>query len=95
MLEQCGKLLKKRLRVYFSDNRQADRLPFKDVFRYAAKHDLITVEACEHWFEYRDNRNDVAHDHGKGFAETTLALLPRFIADATALSQVITEDSSD
>ena len=54
-------LLKKRLRPYFASNRQADRLTFKDVFRHAAKHGLISVEACERWCVYRDNRNDTAH----------------------------------
>ena len=53
VLEQSGNLLKKRLRPYFASNRQADRLTFKNVFRHTAKHDLISVEACERWFAYR------------------------------------------
>lgn len=32
VLEQCGNLLKRRLRPYFASNRQADRLTFKDRF---------------------------------------------------------------
>ena len=82
VLEQSGILLKRRLRPYFASNRQADRLTFKNIFRHAAKHDLISLEACERWFAYRDNRNDTAHDCGEDFAETTLKLLPDFIADA-------------
>ena len=31
MLEQSGKLLKKRLGAYFASNRQADRLVFRDL----------------------------------------------------------------
>ena len=110
VLEQSGNLLKKRLRPYFASNRQADRLTFKDVFRHAAKHGLISVESCGRWLEYRDNclqcgssaavpaphqvwgdslRNDTAHDYGEGFAETTLKLLPGFIADARELTAVI------
>ena len=58
-------LLEKRLRPYFASNRQADRLTFKDAFRHAAKHDLISVEARKHWFAYQDNRNDTAHDYGE------------------------------
>ena len=85
VLEQSGSLLKKRLRPYFASNRQADRLIFKNAFQYAAKHDLISVETCERWFTYRDNRNDTAHDYGEGFAEATLTLLPSFIADAREL----------
>ena len=91
----CGSLLKKRLRPYFASNRQADRLTFKDAFRHAAKHDLISMEACERWFAYRDNRNDTAHDYGERFAETTLKLLPDFITDARELARVISEGGDD
>lgn len=95
VLEQSGSLLKKRIRPYFASNRQADRLTFKDAFRHAAKHDLIPVSACERWLKYRDNRNDTAHDYGERFAETTLQLLPDFIADATELAKVIAEGTDD
>jgi len=89
ILEQSGNLLKKVLRAYFADNRRADQLVFKDIFRYAAKHDLIDAEACERWLSYRDNRNDTAHGYGKNFAESTIRLLPDFIADAKALADVM------
>ncbi len=95
VLEQSGVLLKKRLRSYFASNRQADRLSFKDAFRHAAKHDLISVDACERWFAYRDNRNDTAHDYGEEFAETTLRLLSDFISDARELAKVIAEGADD
>ena len=49
MLEQSGILLKKRLRPYFASNRHADRLTFKNIFRHAARDDLISVEAYERW----------------------------------------------
>ena len=91
ILEQSGSLLKKRLRAYFASNRRADQLTFKDIFRYANKHCLISAEACERWFGYRDNRNHTAHDYGEAFAEATLGLLPSFIADARDLVQVIEE----
>ena len=89
VLEQSGKLLRKRLAPYFASNRQADRLVFKDLFRHAAKHGLIDSDAVERWFGYRDNRNHTAHDYGSGFAEATLKLLPGFIADAKALADMI------
>ena len=89
VLEQSGKLLRKRLAAYFSNNRQADRLPLKDLFRHAAKHGLMDVEATERWLAYRDNRNDTAHDYGEDFAEQTLKLLPAFIADAKVLADMI------
>ena len=95
VLEQSGSLLRKRLRPYFASNRQADRLTFKDVFRHAARHGLISAEASERWMAYRDNRNDTAHDYGEEFAEATLALLPTFISDARELAAVIAEGSDD
>lgn len=91
VLEQSGKLLKKRLAGFFASNRQADRLVFKDLFRHAAKYDLIQTDAVERWLLYRDNRNNTAHDYGEGFAETTLKLLPDFIADAKVLADVLEE----
>ena len=83
------------MRPYFSTNRQADRLTFKDAFRHAAKHDLVSVTACERWLAYRGNRNDTAHDYGEGFAETTLKLLPDFIIDAREMAKVIAEGADD
>ncbi len=95
VLEQSGSLLRKRLRPYFASNQQVDRLTFKDLFRHAAKHGLISVEGCERWLAYRDHRNDTAHQYGEDFAEATLALLPEFIADARALAGAIADGSDD
>lgn len=89
ILEQSGKLLRKALRPYFASALMADRLPFKNIFRHAVWHGLLSEEACERWYPYRDNRNVTAHDYGAGFAEETLKLLPRFLADARALAQII------
>ena len=85
--ELRGKVL--TIEAWFASNREADRLAFKDVFRHAAKHGLIPADACERWLEYRDNRNDTAHDYGRGFAEATLKLLPRFVDDARELAAVV------
>ena len=89
VLEQSGKLLRKRLADYFASNRQADRLRFKDLFRHAARHDLMASGAVERWLGYRDHRNDTAHDYGEDFAEATLKLLPGFIDDAKSLADMI------
>lgn len=88
-LDQSGKLLRKRLAAWFASNRQADRLHFKDLFRHAARHDLMDCESVERWLRYRDNRNYTAHDYGENFAEATLKLLPDFIGDAKALADMI------
>ncbi len=89
VLEQSGKLLRKRLAAFFASNRQADRLAFKDLFRHAARHGLIDPETVERWLLYRDNRSDTAHNYGEDFAEATLGLLPGFVVDAKALADMI------
>jgi len=89
VLEQSGKLLRKRLAAWFASNREADRLHLKDLFRHAARHGLIDSGVAERWLLYRDNRNSTAHDYGEDFADATLKLLPDFIADAKALADSI------
>jgi len=89
ILEQTGKLFKKCLKPYFSSSKQVDRLNFKDIFRYAAKHGLISLEESERWLRYRDHRDDTAHDYGVNFANETLQLLPQFINDAYRANEII------
>lgn len=88
-LEQTGKLLKKRLNPYFATKKDVDLLTFKDIFRHAHKHSLITEEEVKRWFKYRDNRNNTAHDYGKAFAEETLKLIDSFITDVKNIKTVI------
>lgn len=93
ILEQSGKLLKKVLKPYFANPKSVDSLIFKDIFRHAALHNIIDLEACERWLNYRDNRNSTAHDYGVGFAEDTLLLLPQFITDASNLIAAIKKEN--
>ncbi len=88
-LETAGKLLRKALKAYYANPRAIDQLTYKDVLREAATHGLLSVEAVERWFEYRDNRNNTAHDYGEDFAEETLMLLPRFLEDVSMLQGVL------
>ena len=89
ILEQSGKLLKKVLRPYFSTSREVDQLVFKDIFRSAALHSIISVEESARWMKYRDNRNTTAHDYGAGFANETVLLLPQFLTDAKAIVKTV------
>ena len=86
-LEISGKLLKKAIKPFFATSKAVDKLTFKDIFRHAAKHDILSIEEVERWFDYRDNRNVTAHDYGEGFAEETMVLLPAFVADAKRLRE--------
>ena len=89
LLEQAGKLLRKRLRPYVSNASAVESLTFKDVFRTAGKYELLNTDAIERWFTYRDSRNDTAHDYGETLALKTLELLPAFVEDVQALIRVI------
>ena len=60
--------------------------------RQAVLRSLMDSDTSERWLEYRDNRNNTAHDYGVNFAEETLALLPQFIKDANALAAIIREN---
>lgn len=91
-LEQCGKLLKKKITPYLSSKQVADRLTFKDIFRHAHKYSLITEEETVRWIKYRDNRNNTAHDYGQKFAEKTLSIIQDFLKDAENLKKVIDND---
>jgi nucleotidyltransferase substrate binding protein (TIGR01987 family) len=89
ILEQSGKLLKKKIRPYLHSNKAADQLYFKEVFRHAGLYSLLTLEQIERWMLYRDNRNATSHDYGEEFANQTLKLIPQFIQDAQHLAEVI------
>ncbi len=95
ILEQGGKLLRKALKPFFHSSKEVDKLIFKDVFRNGVLRNIISVEECERWLEYRDNRNSTAHDYGVHFAEETLALLPQFMADAWSLAAAIQKLNED
>ena len=83
--ETSFKLLKKALRDYGYTSKKLDQTPVKELLRLAATHGLLSLEAVERWFTYRDNRNDTAHDYGEHLAVATLHLLPHFLEDVTQL----------
>ncbi len=95
ILEQSGKLLKKAIAPYLHSARAVNKLFFKDVFRHAAQFELISINEAERWLEYRDNRNNLAHDYGVEFAAKTLVLMSQFIEDAKSLEKVLREHEYD
>lgn len=88
VLGQSGKLLRKRLAFWFASNRQADRLHFKDLFRHAARHDLMECgwlnDGCATGTTATIRRTTTERT-----SEATLQLLPAFIRDARALAAMI------
>ena len=89
VLEVGAALLRRRLKDFVASGREVDRFIFRDSFRHAAKHALVTNGACERWLRYRDIRDASAHHYGERFAETALELIPAFVADARALADAI------
>ena len=89
ILEQSGKLLKKLLRVFFHSNKEADKLIFKDIFRHAGLHSLLTLEEVERWLKYRDSRNQTSHEYGSYLANEVLDFIDQFIKDSNKLVKVI------
>jgi len=89
LLEQTGILLKKRLRDFFSSKKRVDELSFKDIFRWSAKHGLISLESSEKWLLFRDKRNNTAHHYGEHFAEEILDLIPDFIRESKKMEKLI------
>lgn len=53
ILEQSGKLLKKCLKPFFSSAKEVDQLYFKDIFRQAGHHGLLSIEEVERWLIFR------------------------------------------
>ncbi len=84
-LETAGKLLSKVLKLYVSSPKAIDSMVFKDLFRSAALHGLLSDEELKRWLVYRDSRNDTAHNYGEHLADNTLRLITEFQRDATAL----------
>ena len=87
LVEVAGKLLKKRLRPYFASNQDTDRLTYKNVFRHAARCGLLPLDVVERWLGYRDIRNKTAHEYGTDYADSAMAALPDFAADAHVVEQ--------
>ncbi len=88
-LETLGKLLRKVLRDYAANPKTVNDLVFKDLFRQAAQHNLMSLDEVERWFAYRDSRNDTAHDYGLEFAEKVLKLIKEFLHDARRLHDTL------
>lgn len=87
--ETSFKLIRKALKEYGHSSKKLNETPIKEILRLAAVHSLMSIEQVERWFQYRDNRNNTAHDYGEGFANQTLSLLPNFINDIQHLAQTL------
>jgi len=95
VLEQCAVLLRKVVSSFYSSDSYAANLPIKDLFRYAAKHDLLNVDSVERWLHYRQIGNDSVYEYGKDYTEQTIKFLPNFIEDAKTIVELIERINDD
>jgi len=87
--------LRKTLKPFYHSSKAVNQLYFKEIFKQCVLRSIISNELCERFLEYRDNRNNTAHDYGVNFAEETLELLPNFIIDASQIAEAIKGQNHD
>ena len=92
----CYDCLWKVLRKYLIEGLGIAEIPSssKSVIRLAHENNMFSSPP-EQWFLYADARTSTSHDYGEKFAETTLHLLPAFLADAKAFADMIEQADDD
>lgn len=83
------KLLRRVVKGYGVPALRVESMYVKDLLREAAGHTLITPEAVERWYDYRDSRNESAHDYDLGSVNEIFELLPDYLQDVRELEQKI------
>ena len=78
-MDLSWKLLQRTLKVRFEVT-ESELLTKKDIFRQAAKFDLIAD--TERWFGHYDARNETSHIYDNAIAEAAFARARIFLEDA-------------
>ena len=89
------RLLRRHLGQYFGSDHRVARLIYRDVYRYAARHGLISIEECERWFGYRDHWDRAPYQLDEDFTETTLSMLRQLVDDARELARTMSMEAAD
>ena len=95
IVRESVRLLRRHLRQYFGSNHRADSLTYRDVFRYAARHGVISIKECERWFGYRDHLERASYHMDEDFTETTLFMLKQLGDDVRNLSGRVSAETAD
>ena len=95
IVRESVRLLRRHLGQYFGSDHRADGLTYRDVFRYAARHGVISIKECERWFGYRDLLERVSYHLDEDFTETTLFMLKQLGGDARELSGRMSAETAD
>jgi len=92
--ETCYDCVWKHLKRYLLETLGLPDVPNspKPIFRIAAENYLFRSPTAQ-WLLYADARIQTAHDYDGEKAKVALALMPEFIADATALYQTLSGES--
>jgi hypothetical protein len=92
--ETCYDCIWKHLKRYLIETLGLPDVPNspKPIFRIAADNRLFRANT-EQWLSYADARIQTSQDYNGDKAQTALALMADFIADAIALYQTLTEET--
>ena len=93
-LEQSKKLLVECLKKISAGSISA-KITFNGAIERAVQHNLISQEEADRWLEYRESRNNTAHEYGAEYAEAILHLLPDFMRDVKVLQKAMEERLND
>ncbi len=85
--EYTFELTWKLLKRYLDAEEGAQEYNIKDLFRTAAKHDLI--KSVDNWFTYHKARNLTSHTYHEQTAEETYAAAKLFAHDAKQLLTIL------
>lgn len=91
-LEESGKLLKRCLFKYSGSKQKLDALTFKDRFREAYLHGLLSKEETERWMQYRDIRNLTAHSYNEENIVDIISCMNSFIKDVEKLMGIFNHE---
>ena len=81
--ELCIKTIKRYIEQEMPLAEQVDQLNYRDLLRIAFEAGLIAK--VEHWFQYREARNQTSHAYDEAKAQAVYQVLPDFVVQAKFL----------
>ena len=81
--ELCIRIMKRYIEREMPPIEQVDQMNFRDLLRVAVEIGLI--EQIEHWFQYREARNQTSHSYDENKAKAVYQVLAGFVQDANFL----------
>ena len=86
-------LVERYLKEISANSSQVDRMPFRNVMRRAAQHDLLLSEPG-HWDGYRTARGSTSHAYNEELAAGVFQGIPEFLDEARYLLRQLQEKNA-